>query len=251
MSDAKRTCVVTGSASGIGAAAVLALARGGYHTFGLDLNLDGAQRVALQAELEAPGTRHDAALCDVAEERQVVDGFALAAQFLGPIDALVTSAGVVDTTAFMDIDVQQFRRIHDVNVLGTWLCIREAARRMAGGGAICVVASIAGMRGGGLSGTAAYAASKGGVIALAKNAARVLAAQGIRVNTLSPGATDTPMIAQALSDPLHRRRIEGLAAQQRIGRADEVASGIVYLLSPQAGFTHGANLVIDGGIVLG
>ncbi len=245
-----RTCIVTGSASGIGAATVLALAGAGYHSFGLDLNLDGAQRVALQAELEFPGTRHDAALCDVAQEADVQAGFAQAAVFLGAIDALVTSAGVVDTTAFMDITVEQFRRIHDVNVLGTWLCLREAAARMLPGAAICVVASIAGLRGGGLSGTAAYVASKGGVIALAKNAARVLASRGIRVNTVSPGATDTPMIARPLSDPVQRRRIENLAAQQRIGRAEEVATGIVYLLSPTASFTHGANLVIDGGIVL-
>lgn len=246
-----RTCVVTGSASGIGAATVLALARAGYDTFGLDLQAERAEQVALQAELESPGTRHGAVRCDVAEESDVVAAFAAAGEFLGGrLDALVTSAGVVDTTPFMDIGVAQFRRIHDVNVIGTWLCMREAARRMAPGGAICAVASIAGLRGGGLSGTAAYAASKGGVIALAKNAARMLAAQGLRVNTLSPGATDTPMIAAPLADAAHRQRIEGLAAQRRIGRAEEIASGIVYLLSPEAAFTHGANLVVDGGIVL-
>lgn len=245
-----RTCIVTGSASGIGAATVLALARAGYSTFGLDLNAGGAERVALQAELENSHTRHGSAVCDVADEAQVVAGFEAAAGFLGSIDALVTSAGVVDTTPFMDITVEQFRRIHDVNVIGTWLCMREAARHMAPGASICAIASIAGLRGGGLSGTAAYAASKGGVIALAKNAARVLAERGIRVNTLSPGATDTPMIAGPLSDPLHRARIEGLAAQRRIGLAEEIASGVVYLLSPGASFTHGANLVVDGGIVI-
>ncbi len=250
MTPAHPTCIVTGSASGIGAATVLALARAGYDTFGLDLNPEGAERVALQAGLEHLGTRHASVCCDVADEAQVVAAFARASDFLGPLDALVTSAGVVDTTPFMDITVAQFRRIHDVNVIGTWLCMREAARRMQPGSRICAIASIAGLRGGGLSGTAAYAASKGGVIALAKNAARVLAAQGIRVNTLSPGATDTPMIAAPLSDPMHRARIEGLAAQKRIGLAEEIASGVVYLLSPAASFTHGANLVVDGGIVM-
>ncbi len=245
-----RTCVITGSASGIGAAAVLALAAQGYDTFGIDLNIDGAQDVALQAELEHPGTRHGAVAADVADEAAMVAAFDAARLHLRQIDALVTSAGVVDTTPFMEISVAQFRRIHDVNVIGTWLCLREAARHMPPGSAVCVVASIAGIRGGGLSGTAAYAASKGGVIALAKNAARVLAAQGIRVNTLSPGATDTPMIAAPLAEVAHRQRIEQLAAQRRIGQAAEIASGIVYLLSPQASFTHGANLVIDGGIVL-
>ena len=244
------TCIVTGSASGIGAATVLALAAQGYHTFGIDLNGDGAQNVALQAVLEFPGTRHAAWTADVADEAHIRRAFDAALLHLGHLDALVTSAGVVDTTPFMDISVAQFRRIHDVNVIGTWLCMREAARLMQPGGRICAIASIAGLRGGGLSGTAAYAASKGGVIALAKNAARVLAEKGIRVNTLSPGATDTPMIAAPLSSPTHRQRIEQLAAQKRIGEAAEIASGVVYLLSPQASFTHGANLVIDGGIVL-
>ncbi len=250
MNPTLRTCIVTGSASGIGAATVMELASHGYHTVGLDLNADGAQRVALQAGLEHPGTRHDGLLCDVAAEVQVIAAFRQAHEFLGSLDALVTSAGVVDTTPFMDISIEQFRRIHDVNVIGTWLCMREAAKVMKPGATICAVASIAGLRGGGLSGTAAYASSKGGVIALAKNAARVLAAQGIRVNTVSPGATDTPMITKPLSNPAHRQRIENLAAQQRIGRAEEIASGIVYLLSAQASFTHGANLVIDGGIVM-
>ena len=244
------TCIVTGSASGIGAATVLALAAQGYHTFGIDLNADGAQDVAMQAELSFPGTRHASVVADVADEVQIQRAFDAALLHLGYLDALVTSAGVVDTTAFMDISVAQFRRIHDVNVIGTWLCMREAARLMQPGGRICAIASIAGLRGGGLSGTAAYAASKGGVIALAKNAARVLADKGIRVNTLSPGATDTPMIAAALAHAPHRQRIEQLAAQKRMGEAPEIAAGIVYLLSPQASFTHGANLVIDGGIVI-
>ena len=244
------TCVVTGSASGIGAATVAALAASGYDTFGIDLQEQAAQDVALQAELEHPPTRHAATGADVADEAGVIAAFQAALAHLGRIDALVTSAGVVDTTPFLDISVAQFRRVHDVNVIGTWLCMREAARHMHHGGVICAVASIAGLRGGGLSGTAAYAASKGGVIALAKNAARVLAAQGIRVNTVSPGVTDTPMIERPLADPAQRRRLEDLAAQRRIGSAAEIASGIMYLLSPGASFTHGANLVIDGGLVL-
>jgi NAD(P)-dependent dehydrogenase (short-subunit alcohol dehydrogenase family) len=250
MTNPRPVCVVTGSASGIGAATVLALARAGYNTFGLDLKPEAAERVALQAELEAPGSRHESALCDVSVESDVVSAFQQIARSMGRMDALVTSAGVVDTTPFMDITVDQFRKINDVNVIGTWLCMREAANYMKPGGRICAVASIAGIRGGGLSGTAAYAASKGGVIALAKNAARVLAQRGLRVNALSPGATETPMIAGPLSDPQHRQRIEQLSAQGRIGQAEEIASGVVYLLSPEATFTHGTNLVIDGGLVV-
>ena len=89
------TCIVTGSASGIGAATVLALAAAGYDTFGLDLQADAAERVALQASLESPGTRHASAHCDVADEQAVVSSFAEGRAFLGQLDALVTSATAV------------------------------------------------------------------------------------------------------------------------------------------------------------
>ncbi len=101
--------------------------------------------------------------------------------------------------------------MYDVNVVGTFLCLREAAKHMRAGGRICTVASIAGKRGGGLSGTAAYAASKGAVLALSRSAARALAPQGIAVNCIAPGATLTPMLAAPFADPAHRQRVEAMA----------------------------------------
>lgn len=243
-----RKAIVTGSASGIGAATVLALASQGYDTVGIDCNLAGADATAHQAL--AVGGEHHALLCDVADEAQLVQAMADAAALLGGLDALATCAGMAEKTPFMQLTATEFRSTFDVNVTGTFVAIREAARHMKRGGRICTVASVAGLRGGGLMGTAAYAASKGAVLALSKNAARALAGQGISVNCVAPGATLTPMIAGAWKNNVLRQQIEGMAAQNRTAEPYEIAANIVYLLSPQASFVTGATLVADGGLTM-
>lgn len=250
-SAAARTAIVTGAASGIGAATVLELARLGYSTVGIDINLPGAQATARKAEhLNAPGRRHLALHADVTDEPRLIAAFDEALGFLEQLDALVTCAGVGETTAFMDLSADTFRRVHEVNVIGTFTCIREAARRMRPGGRICTVASVAGLRGGGLLGTAAYAASKGAVLALTKNAARALAPQGICVNTLAPGATLTPMIAEHWKDEARRTRVESMSALQRTAQPIEMAATIAFLLSPQASAITGSTLVADNGLAM-
>ena len=244
-----RTAIVTGSASGIGAATVLELARQGYRTVGLDINAEGAQATAREAT-QINRLSHTAITADVADEPQVIAAFEQALAFLGRLDVLVTSAGVGETTPFMDLSVATFRCVYDVNVIGTFLCIREAARRMQAGGRICTIASVAGLRGGGLSGTGAYAASKGGVLALTKSAARSLAAQGISVNTVAPGATLTPMIAEHWKNDAHRTRVEAMSVLNRTADAREIANGIVFLVSPQASAITGSTLVADNGLMM-
>ena len=243
-----RTAIVTGSASGIGAATVLELARLGYSTVGIDIQLAAAQGVAREAALL--GGRHLAIHADVSDEPGLIAAFDEALRFLGRLDGLVTCAGVAETTPFMDLGVDTFRRVHDVNVIGTFLCLREAARRMGQGGRICTVASVAGLRGGGLMGTAAYAASKGAVLALTKNAARSLAPMGICVNTLAPGATLTPMIAEAWRDPQRRALIESMSALNRSAEPKEMAAAIAFLLAPEASSITGATLVADNGLAM-
>ena len=121
---------------------------------------------------------------------------------------------------------------------------------MPRGGRICTVASVAGIRGGGLSGTAAYAASKGAVLALTKNAARALGDRGIAVNTIAPGATMTPMIEEAFSNEAHRKRVEAMSVMNRTGAPEEIARAIAFLLSPEASYITGSTLVADGGLVM-
>jgi 3-oxoacyl-[acyl-carrier protein] reductase len=240
-----RTAIVTGAASGIGAATVALLVARGYRVACIDR--DGPGLRAMMAGIGAP---HVAFTVDVTDEAEVTRVFAEAAAALGSLDALVTSAGVAEMTPFMELDAATFRRVYDDNVVGTFLCIREAARHMVAGGRICTVASVAGLRGGGLSGTAAYAASKGAVLALSKSAARSLAGKGIAVNTIAPGATLTPMIAHIFADDAHRKRVESMSVMNRAAEPDEIARAIAFLISPDAAYVDGATLVADGGLCM-
>jgi len=240
-----RTAIVTGAASGIGAATAAELAARGYRVACVDRNGAGVRAVAA-----ALGGQHLALELNVADESLIVPAFADVVQNLGSLDALVTSAGVAEMTPFMELDAATFRRVYDDNVVGTFLSIREAARHMVSGGRICTVASVAGLRGGGLSGTAAYAASKGAVLALTKNAARALADRGIAVNTIAPGATRTPMIAHVFSNEAHRKRVESMSVMNRAGEPQEIARAIAFLVSPEASYVDGATLVADGGLCM-
>lgn len=180
----------------------------------------------------------------------MVAAIAQAADALGGIDGLATCAGVIDTTPTLDATVASFRRLHDVNVVGTFLCVREAVRRMSPGARIVTVASIAGLRGGGLAGNGAYAASKGAVLALSRNLARELGPRGIAVNCVAPGPTETPMTASTLEHAEGRARLEGASLLGRVGTAVGIAAAIAWLLSPHAAFVHGATLVADGGATM-
>lgn len=244
MSEAARSAVITGGASGIGKATCELLARNGCAVLVADRDEAGAKKVA-----QAIGGQ--ACAVDVADEASVVALFDYAARALnGRIDGLATAAGIADMTPFMDIDVATWRRVHEINVIGTYLCIREAAKRMRPGGRICTVASVAGKRGGGLSGTAAYAASKGAVIQLTRGAARSLAKAGIAVNSVAPGPVLTPMLAGHFEDPQARARVEALTLVGRSAEPLEIAEAIAWLLSPASSFVDGETLTVDGGIVL-
>ena len=187
---------------------------------------------------------------DVADEAAVVAAFRDAVAALGGIDALATCAGIYETTPFFDSTAETFRRVHEVNVIGTFLCVREAARAMQAGARICTVGSVAGLRGGGLAGTVSYATSKGAVIAMTKSAARELGPRGIAVNTVAPGMIETPFVTVPLSNPTTRARIEAMTSFGRLGTAEEIAEVIAWLLSPAASYVHGATIVADAGMVM-
>lgn len=239
--DKPRTVVVTGAGSGIGAATAKKLMDEGWRVACLDRNREAAQKVAgSEPVIEV----------DVADEKAVVAAFKDIAALFGPLDALVTCAGIYETTTFEETNAEIFARLLAVNVTGTFLCLREAAKMMQAGARICTVSSVAGLRGGGLAGTISYATSKGAILALTKNAARVLGSRGIAVNTVAPGMIDTPFAAVPLSDPSIRTRVEAMTSFGRLGTAEDIADVIAWLVSPEAAYVHGATIVADGGMVM-
>jgi NAD(P)-dependent dehydrogenase (short-subunit alcohol dehydrogenase family) len=237
----KRRVAITGAASGIGAATARKLMADGWRVACLDRNLEGARAAAA-------GGGGVAVPIDVADETSTAAAFAAVRETFGGLDALVTAAGVIETTPFLDTSVEQFRRLFDINVIGSFLSVREGAKLMAAGGRICMVASISSYTGGGYVATGAYATSKGAVLTMMKSCARALGGRGIAVNAVAPGFIDTPFVASAMSDPVQRAQVE--AAVGKVGKPGQIAEAVAWLISPNADFVHGATLIADGGILM-
>jgi NAD(P)-dependent dehydrogenase (short-subunit alcohol dehydrogenase family) len=240
MTSAARRAAVTGAASGIGAATARRLLADGWRVACLDRNLAGARATA--------GANGVAVEVDVADEASTVRAFAEAGAAWGGLDALVTAAGVIETTPFLDTTPAQFRRLFDINVIGTFLSVREGAKQMQKGARICIVASISSYTGGGYVATGAYATSKGAVLTMMKSCARALGERGIAVNAVAPGFIDTPFVASAMSDPVRRQEV--IKAVGKVGSAEQIAECAAWLVSPAADFVHGSTLIADGGVLM-
>jgi len=241
----QRAAVVTGASSGIGKVLAARLGRDGWRVAAM-----GRNREALDSLAREIGSDCLPVVADLADEAEVVRAFATVASEFGRIDALAACAGIADSTPFEEIDSALFQRILQVNTVGTFLCVREALKSMESGGRICTVSSVAGIRGGGVFGTAAYAASKGALIALTKTVARMLAPRNITANCVVPGSTHTPMLDQFWDDEAQRARVRAMIPLGRPGTPDEVASVIQWVLSEEAGFMTGSTVVIDGGLCM-
>jgi len=235
--------IVTGAGSGIGQATTALLLERGWNVAVIDL-----QARAL-AELEAghPAERLLVRACDVTDEAQVAAVVGEAADKFGRIDGAVNSAGMAADKHVFDTSAELFRKILDVNVIGTFLIGREAARHMAkvGRGAIVNVASVSGLRGS--KGRSAYGASKGAVINLTQVMANDLAPHGIRVNAVAPGPVETPMV-KALHTSADRELYNRYIPMRRYAEPREIASVIHFLLDEsQSSFVTGEIVAVDGG----
>lgn len=238
-----RHVVITGASSGIGATLARRMGRKGWRVAAMGRKRDELDRLAQDI---GPGCLP--VVADITDEADVVRAFAEIAGAFGRIDALATCAGIADSTPFEEIGTALFQHILQVNTVGTFLCLREALKSMDRGGRICTVSSVAGLRGGGVFGTAAYSASKGALIALTKTTARMLAPRGITANCVVPGSTHTPMLDQFWHDEAQQARVRGMIPLGRPGTPDEIASAIEWVLSEEAGFMTGSTMVVDGGL---
>ncbi len=243
-------CVITGGSRGIGrATAGLAAAAG--HAVAVNYRNDEAAAAAVVQGIERAGGRAVAIRADVASPSDIVRLFEEAERALGPVTALVNSAGISHHGRVAELEAEGLRRLMAVNVVGLMLCCREAVRRMstaAGGtgGAIVNVSSMAATIGG-RPGASAYAASKAAVDAFTTGLAKEVAAEGIRVNVVRPGVTLTDMTSAVRDDPELRRSIAASIAMQRVAEPEEVAEAIVWLLSDKASFVAGSHLNVGGG----
>ena len=242
--------LITGGSRGIGAATALLAARQGYAVaVNYAANAQAADEVVRQIRLA--GGRAMAVQADVANEAQVLAMFEKIDAQWGRLSALVNNAGVVDKTTRVDaITLQRLQRMFEINVFGSFICAREAVRRMStrhggAGGAIVNVSSVA-ARLGGPGQYVDYAAAKGAIDTFTIGLAKEVAAEGIRVNAVRPGIIDTDIHASG-GLPDRAREMAPQVPMQRPGSAEEVAEAIVWLLGDGASYTTGAFLDVTGG----
>jgi NAD(P)-dependent dehydrogenase (short-subunit alcohol dehydrogenase family) len=228
--------VVTGGAGAIGAAVMRRFAAEGDRALGLDVQA-------------GPGV----VVCDVSDEDDVHRAMAEVRERHGPVGVLVHAAGVTGAGGIEDEGPATWRRIIDVNLTSAFLCAREvvADMRASGGGSIVLVASVNGRFGGSALSGPAYAASKGGLLTLARFMAREHAADGVRVNAVAPGPHESPMW-DAL-DPERRARILAMlpGGAGRPGDPDDLAATIVHLCRAESRFITGATIDVNGGQWMG
>jgi len=242
-----KVALVTGAASGMGLATAQAFAEAGATVVLADFR-DDAVRAEAQ-KLVSAGNKAMAIRCDVTNEQQVREMVNKTVANFGRLDAAFNNAGVqspaIETA---DSSSEEFDRVIAINLKSVWTCMKYELQQMRkqGWGAIVNNSSIGGLIG--LPGRAIYHAAKHGVIGLTKSAALEYAARGITINAVCPGTIDTPMVAEMIAK--EPQAMEGIMKMQpigRLGRAEEVASAVLWLSSPGAAFVVGHALAVDGG----
>ena len=236
-----RGVFVSGGTTGMGFAAARRFVEEGARVF-----VVGRDAAKLERALAELGPAASGCPCDVSVEPQVVEAMEQALASLGRLDAVFVNAGIDgQNRGCLDIDVEFFRHVMDVNCVGSFLVAREAARRMPGGGAIIFNASISGLAA--EEGFADYSAAKGGQVLLARTMAKELGRRGFWVPIVCPGYVRTPQVEKYLDDPEIAADIVRHIPLGRVGTADEIAGLVSFLADPEAAYLNGAVINVDGG----
>lgn len=236
-----KVAFVTGAGQGMGRAIVRHFAEQGALVVAADINLDAARQT-----VEDLGEKALAVACNVADSDSVATAMAAVEARFGRLDILVNNAGVGSIDAFVETPDEHWQRVIGVNLTGVFFCSREAVRLMLKAstpGVVINISSTAALTG---EGPSHYCAAKAGVMGLTRSMARELAASGIRVNTIVPGPTNTPMMA-GIPDDWMQTMLKAIPLG-RMCETDEIARVAAFLASEDAGFITGQNLAVNGGM---
>jgi NAD(P)-dependent dehydrogenase (short-subunit alcohol dehydrogenase family) len=239
-----KTAFITGAGSGIGRATAVAFAAEGARVVVTDRTEAALKETA--EHVKAACAEVLAIACDVSKPEEVEAAVTQAVQVFGRIDCALNNAGVENkATPLHEIELQEWDRILDINLRGTFICIKHEIAQMVrqGGGVVVNTSSGAGIRG--VPGGAAYAASKHAIIGLTKSAALDYAKQNIRVNAVLPGNIATPMMDRFTGGDI--QKAIDLEPVGRLGKPEEIAEAVLWMCSDLGGFVTGASIVVDGG----
>ena len=252
-----QVAIVTGASSGIGTGVAVALAEAGA-TVVVNYHSDAEEAEQVVSHIKEKGGKAVAIKADVSKEDQVQEMFRQTIEQFGTLHILVANSGIQQDATLVDMTLEQWQKVIDVNLTGQFLCAREAAREFikrgvqqdvsrAAGKIICMSSVHETIP---WAGHVNYAASKGGLMLLMKSMAQELAPHKIRVNSIAPGAIKTPINNEAWETPDAARKLLELIPYGRIGEVEDIGRVAAWLASDEADYVHGTTLYVDGGMTL-
>ncbi len=244
---------ITGAARGIGLATARAFAQAGAHVALMDRDAPQVTQAAqdLRHELSANGQRIEGLVVDVTQPDNVRQAIDEVAAWQGRLDVMVNNAGTALRRPTLELSLEDWNRVLEVNLTGVFLCAQAAGRHMVAArrGSIINTASIMGLSGGGLYPNISYQSTKGAVVNLTRALAVEWAPHRVRVNAVAPTWVRTDFIQPLLGQPELVQRIEAMTPLGRLAEADDIVAAILYLASPAASMVTGHTLPVDGGFL--